>query len=249
MQESNSLLPGTWQVPPVFRRRLGQQSGRQRIMESDGHLLVILHAPPTAKDVDRQGRFFWRSPDGNWQSSERGNGIVAMQSHLAEFGSAIERCEQLEDAAQGSRDYFEVLREIAPLLRTTRHLAETLQAARQAANLDADLINFRDESAKLQRRTELLASDAKNGMDFALARQAEKQAEVSTQLSLSAHRLNLFVAFFFPLATLCAIFSTNLKSGLESMPAPWPLALVLGVGVILGSLLTLAICRKPNRIN
>ena len=241
------LLPSTWQVPDIFRRRLGSQAGRQRIMEADGHLLVILHAPPTADDIDRAGRLFWREPDGQWHATEKGAGTVALASHLQDFQLAIERCEQLENDAQGSRDYFDVLRNVTPLLRTTRHLAETLQAARQAAGNDSDLINFRDEAAKLQRRAELLASDAKNGMDFALARQAEKQAEIGTQLSLSAHRLNLFVAFFFPIATLCAIFSTNLKSGLEPLPAPWPLVIVLGVGVVLGSLLTLVISRKANR--
>ena len=30
------LLPEAWEVPPEFRDRLGEEAGRQRVMEADG---------------------------------------------------------------------------------------------------------------------------------------------------------------------------------------------------------------------
>ena len=65
-----SLLPLSWQVPDEFHRRLGDQPGRQRTMKADGHLLVILHAPPKPDVAEREGRFFWRDA----RSEERRGG-------------------------------------------------------------------------------------------------------------------------------------------------------------------------------
>jgi len=234
-------LPDDWQVPTVFRQRLGTQSGRQRIMEADGHLLVILHGPPTPENVERDGRFFWRSPNGDWRSTIDGKGIDSLTNHLNDFQNAIVRCEKMEDAAEEAREYFDVLRNTTPLQRTSRHLAEVLQDARKACPVDRDLINIRDRAANIERAADLLASDAKNAMDFAIARQAERQAASSQRMSISAHKLNLFVAFFFPVATLCAIFSTTFRSGLEDYPAPWPLLGVLAIGVVLGMVLTIIV--------
>ena len=42
-----SVLPYDWDVPEVFRKRLGEGAGRQRCMTADGHLLLVLHQPPT----------------------------------------------------------------------------------------------------------------------------------------------------------------------------------------------------------
>jgi len=53
-------------VPDVFRRRLGEQSGRQRAMQHDGHLLLVLHAPPSPDSAERHGHVFWRDADGKW---------------------------------------------------------------------------------------------------------------------------------------------------------------------------------------
>ena len=41
--ENLSILPATWQVPRVFRERLGVKVGRQRAMVADGHLLLDNH--------------------------------------------------------------------------------------------------------------------------------------------------------------------------------------------------------------
>ena len=52
-----SLIPASWDVPEEFRQRLGDEPGRQRVMQADGHLLLILHAPPLADSPVRDGRF------------------------------------------------------------------------------------------------------------------------------------------------------------------------------------------------
>ena len=62
----SSLLPAAWAVPDVFRRRLGDQAGRQRAMHEEGHLLLVLHAPPSPDSPHREGRFFWRDHAGQW---------------------------------------------------------------------------------------------------------------------------------------------------------------------------------------
>ena len=73
--KTNSLLPTIWTVPKNFRKRLGNKVGRQRTMHEDGHLLLVLHAPPGTCDAERIGRLFWRAPEGNWSSTEQGPGL------------------------------------------------------------------------------------------------------------------------------------------------------------------------------
>jgi len=53
-------------------------------------------------------------------------------------------------------------------------------------------------------------------------------------MSVSAHRLNLLAAFFFPIATLSTIFGMNLTSGLERAAAPIPFFLLVGAGLAFG---------------
>lgn len=69
-----------------------------------------------------------------------------------------------------------------------------------------------------------------------------EQAAHGHRMALSAHRLNLLVAFFFPIATLSAIFGVNLAHGYEQQFAPLPflgvLLLGLGAGLLLKSFVT-----------
>ena len=91
-----SIIPGTWEVPQPFRNRLGSGPGRQRAMTADGHLLLVLHAPPKPDEEERQGRLFWRDPEGEWKTTEQGRGTVALENHLNEYSSAIDVLEQRE---------------------------------------------------------------------------------------------------------------------------------------------------------
>jgi Mg2+ and Co2+ transporter CorA len=71
-------------------------------------------------------------------------------------------------------------------------------------------------------------------LEYAVARRAEEQARSSHAMAVSAHRLNLLAAFFFPLATLAAVFGMNLPHGLENVSPPIPFLATLGVGLVMG---------------
>jgi hypothetical protein len=250
MEHDSALLPADWDIPAKLRDRLGETAGRQRVLVEDGHLLIVLHAVPGADEIERRGRFFWRDPGGSWRVAPAAQRIATLEDHLSEYAHAIEQLEQSEDVATQARDYFELLDRLAPLARATRNMYGVLQQARETAPDDRELIVVRDQGSDLQRRVELLHEDARNGLEFAVAWQAEQQAETSYRMSVAAHRLNLLVAFFFPIATLMAIFGTNLKTGLETWNenmGPLPLIAVLVAGLLCGVVLTGFVTRPIRR--
>jgi hypothetical protein len=250
MKAESSLLPNDWGMPPAFRYRLGDSAGRQRVMEADGHLLLVLHAPPDSDEPGRRGRYFWRDPEGNWKAAPRAEPVSSLADHLADFRATIERLELQEEEAQGAREYFDLLDHLTPLTRAIRHLHEVLQKARATVPDERRLIVARDDAYDLSRRAELLYDDAKNGLEFAIARQAEAQAESSRQMAVAAYRLNVLVALFFPVATLMAIFGANLSHGLELWDAtggPWLLGAVTALGLLLGLVVASIIARPAPR--
>lgn len=231
-----SILPPTWDVPAEFRERLGEKVGRQRAMLADGHLLLVLHRPPKGNDPERSGRVFWRKPDGAWQSNDLGNGAASLTRHLAEYADLIDRYDRQEDEAASVSDYFAVLEGMSPLSRTVRNLHAALQDAREKMPDDRDLINARDRVYELERSADLLLADVRNALEYAVAKKAEEQAATTHQMAVSSHRLNMLVAFFFPIATLTAVFGTNLAHPLERyLPPPYAFFAVLATGLVLGS--------------
>ncbi|MHC4401440.1 MAG: CorA family divalent cation transporter [Planctomycetota bacterium] len=241
-------LPDMWNVPDVFRRRLRESIGRQRAMFADGHLLLVLHEPPTEDPADRRPRLFWRSPDGTWQSNTLGSGIAALGKHLTEYREAVEKLDEAESGAESADEYFGILRAIAPLVRASRNMHDTLQEARETVSEDANLIICRDQAYQIARSAELLQSDAKTGLDCAIARRAEEEARSSQRMAVSAHRLNVLAAIFFPLVTISSIFGMNLNEGLDEKMFLQPLFwAVLAVGVGLGLFLKALIVVKPDR--
>jgi CorA-like Mg2+ transporter protein len=229
-----SLLPSNWKVPQVFRDRLGNKVGRQRVMFADGHLLLALHAPPKPDERHRQGRFFWRSPDGTWKSSSFGDGIKALDRHLEQYLQELHKLESAEDRATTADDYFPIMQAIAPLHRSAGNMHNTLQQARELVGDDRDLIVCRDHAYIIERSIELLQNDTKNGLDCVVARRAEEDVENSRRMAAAAHRLNVMAAIFFPIATLATIFGMNLRSGLENV-GPVLFWVVLLVGVLVGA--------------
>jgi hypothetical protein len=238
------LIPASWEVPASFRNRLGNQVGRQRAMVAEGHLLLILHSPPEPDENDRQGRLFWRLPDGTWKVSCPDSPIKSLHGHFKEYRERIEKLEEREAAARSSDEYFKVISDLLPLHRAARNLHQALQTARQEIKDARDVINFRDESYEIERMSELLNADAKNELDFLIVCRAEEQARVSYDMGVSSHRLNLLVAFFFPIATLSSVFGTNLVHGLEDKYSPNLFLAMLITGLFCGLFLTLAITRR-----
>jgi len=241
------ILPPGWQVPQTFRDRFGEFAGRQRAMFDDGHLLLILHAPPRPEDDERQGRFFWRQPDGTWNSERSGAGHLALGKHLDEFFELLHKLEQQDEEASRAEDYFAVLYAIAPLQRAARNMHQALQQAREMVPENKELINLRDRAYQIERMAELLYAEAKNSLDFIIAQRTEEQAETSYQMAVASHRLNVLVAFFFPIATLSAVFGVNMLHGWEGHPPPLPILVMLGVGLVIGVVLKSFVTRPAPR--
>jgi hypothetical protein len=239
-----SILPAAWTVPPVFRSRLGETAGRQRAMAADGHLLLVLHAPPQPGEKARRGRFFWRPPDGAWKCSAPDGVSLGLRTHLDEFEASLDALEPRLQAAARADEWFEILQIAAPLHRTLRHLHETLQDAREAAPDDRDLINLRDRAGDLDRRAEQIHGDARTGLELTAARQGEEQARRTYEMSVATYRLNLLAAIFLPVATLASIFGMNVAHGLE-LPQPVFFWILIGGGLLFGLLLAAVVARRP----
>jgi hypothetical protein len=232
-----SILPAVWDIPATIRDRLGVRAGRQRAMIEEGHVLLVLHRPPKPDEDAREGRFFWRKPDGTWLSSESGGGLASLSAHLQEYADLIERYDQEEERATTAREYFAMIQAVTPLQRAARNLHQVLQDARKAIPEDRELIDFRDRAYDIERNADLLASDTHSGLEYALAKRAEEQAAAAHQMAVASHRLNVLAAFFFPIATLSAIFGVNLQHGWEQQPGPGPFLALLAAGLACGFLL------------
>jgi hypothetical protein len=242
-----SSLPSAWNgVPELFRARIGEAAGRQRAMATDGHLLLVLHSPPGLNDDRRDGRFFWRDAAGNWKATN-GTGAQALRQHLQEFATRLDQLDEQFESAASARDYFELLQAIARLHRSTRNLHAALQQARELIPNDRELLSIRDRAGELERSAELLHTDAKNGMDYTLARNSEELAKRSDAMLVSAHRLNLLAALFFPLATVSAIFGMNLVHGWEHDSSTHAFWIVLIAGFICGLMLMALIAWHGER--
>jgi hypothetical protein len=134
------------------------------------------------------------------------------------------------------------------MVRTTRNLHATLQEAREAVPGDRQLLLWRDRAYAISRSAELLHADAKNALDFAVALRAEEEAEATRRVEAAGYRLNVLAAMFFPIGALSAFFGMELNNGLaewDAKHAPMPMLAILGVGIILGLILTAFITRKP----
>lgn len=238
MALAKNILPATWEIPAAIRERLGDKVGRQRAMAADGHLLLVLHKPPKAGDNERQGRFFWRKPDGSWLSNDLGPGSAAIGKHLSEFSDIVERFDRQEENATTVDEMFKIIEAMSPMHRSTRNLHSALQEARTLISADRDLINLRDRAYEIERAAELLLSEVQTALEFALAKKTEEQTAAAHQMALASHRLNLLAAFFFPIVTLCSIFGVSLRHGIEDyIPAPYPFLAVIGIGLAMGFVL------------
>lgn len=227
-------IPKTWDLPLAISKRLGEKVGKQRLMNEEGHMLLLLHQVPTVEDNEvRTAVVFWRNPAGEWKGVPLGGGLSGLEGHLAAYRAAIHELDEAVDSAKTARDYFEVMRLAHPLQRSTRSLFEVIQATRQALPDDARIINLRDQASDAERAIELVAADAKSGMDFTIAESASQQAASAEAANQEARRLNRLAAFFLPLATLVAVFGMNPPATLYGQTGFW---VVLVAGLVLGFL-------------
>lgn len=242
----SKLLPTVWDIPAYFHGRVGDRPGRQRAMIDNGHLLLILHQPPSKNTRARDPHLFYRKSDGSWHSTADGSGLAALTKHLDRFDRLIETLELQEDQAKTANEYMALIEEMLPLKRLLSNLHSTLDEARKGLPQVRELINFRDHAYELTRAADLLYEAIQAGAELAQTRHAEVQAKHSQALAQSAHRLNLLVAFFFPLATMAAVFGMNFEFGMERFQAPIPFLLVCSIGFVLGVLLLSLIFKRPE---
>jgi Mg2+ and Co2+ transporter CorA len=243
--DRTSFVPKTWQLPEAIRKRLGNSVGRQRLMNEDGHLLLILHQVPKSEDDEiRTAVLFWRNTAGEWKSHPTSGGLAGLDAHLASYRTAIHQLDEDVEAAKTPRQYFEVMRRMHPVQRSTRNMAEVLQEARQALPDETRMINMRDQAVDLERGIELIAADAKAGMEFTMAESASQHAISAMEASQEARRLNRLAAFFFPLATLVAVFGINSPNEVLGYPS---FSTVVISGIVLGLIVYCIVSVRPRK--
>ena len=237
--ENSLYIPPDWELPPTIRRRLGHSVGKQRLMDEDGHMLLLLHQVPRAEDDEvRTAMVAWRDPAGAWKSAPAIGGIAGLEAHISSYRKAIHLLDDQVETAKTAREFFDVMRHMHPLQRATRSMLGVMQEMREALPDDVRIINLRDQAADLERAIELVAADAKAGMDFTLAESANQQAISAEGANREARRLNRLAAFFLPLATLVAVFGMNPPESIYRNPGFW---IVLAGGLVAGLAVMLAV--------
>ena len=215
---NNTKIPSKWDIPEKMRRRFGKNGvGKQRAMFAEEHLLIILHRAPNSESEGREAMIFWRNPQGKWKSSDGGNDIYKLRQHIEEFSTREINLSDLYDKANSPENYFDLLEELTPLVRSSQNMTNALQQAREYVE-DQDIIDLRDRCQEVAREVEILNTDARYGLDYQVAKRAEEQARYSMQNLKSTDRLNVLVALFLPVTAISGIFGMNLKIGLEEVP-------------------------------
>jgi hypothetical protein len=241
-----SLIPADWKLPTEFRERLGTSVGRQRTMSADGQLLIVLHEAPERGESTRRGVLFWRDTNGQWLASNGRSGHEALHQHLESYAKKIEEYFAQESRAQRADEYIPLVESLAPISRAARNMLTVLDEARDIIRGDRVLIDYRDKAYEISRNAELLYDDLKNSMEIAVIRRAEEQAAASHRMAITAHRLNVMAALFFPLATLGAIFGTTLTDNWSWADSPLPFGLFVAIGLLAGVLLAMRISRSAT---
>jgi hypothetical protein len=202
-------------------------------MTADGHLLIVLHKVPEPGSSHRETLLLWHNPRGDWIANEGASGLGALHEHFESWRKVVDQLEDQMQQSPSADNYFLVLQYTTPLLRTIRNACRTMQDAREACP-DREVLIARDEAGELERAIDLLHTDAKNGMEFMIAKRGEEQAQRAHQIARAGHRLNLMMAFFLPLTAMGSIFSMHLSHGLEDWHAPWMFWGVLAGALLMG---------------
>jgi len=96
-----------------------------------------------------------------------------------------------------------------PGRRVARHRRQGREAREGIDN--RDMVVLRDAAGDIERAVDLVASDAKDALDYVDAREAEAARKATD----AQHRLNLIAALFLPISAVGSVLGVNLRSGLE----------------------------------
>jgi hypothetical protein len=95
-----TIVPEDWEIPIKIRERFGDTAGKQRAMQADGHLVLVLHEPPGPDDIDRKAVLLWRQPHGAWRSNTDGSVTNLLKNHVARYTAIIDKLEnELQSAS------------------------------------------------------------------------------------------------------------------------------------------------------
>ena len=231
------IIPPTWNLPESIKSRLGQNTfGRQRAVAEEGHILLILHKPPGADDLRREGVLFWRDPAGNWLSGRSNSGAQALSAHVQNYADLDVAMAQKFEKANDTKSLHELLGAVTPLARAAHNMHAALQDAREAVKGDKTIIELRDRAYEVDRNLDILVHDIQHAIAYRAAREAEEQNRLTREALRASHRLNVLAALFLPLTAIASIFSMDLKHGLnrDSVLLFWLVAaasIAIGIGV------------------
>jgi Mg2+ and Co2+ transporter CorA len=240
-----SLIPETWAVPDKFKQRLGSSAGRQRAMIEAGHLLLILHGLPRPGDAERTARLFWRNPAGEWRATgAKGDGSKVLKEHLDQYRKRVTELDEQLDTATTAEQLYQIIRHTTPIARAARHQHRALQEAREGID-NRDMVVLRDAAGDIERASELVASDAKDALDYVDAKEAEAQTALARKTTDAQHRLNLIAALFLPITAVGSVLGVNLRSGLEGQSPVFYWA-VVGLAFATGFLVRASVTREEK---
>lgn len=207
------MIPKTWGIPEIFRSRLGEDVGRQRLMCEEDQFLIILHQiPDHQQKSNREPALFWIDDNDQWKSMPAAGGRRALAELVLAYGARAESLDDQLDKAAEATKVFEVIEQATPILRACRNMLAVVQQLRENLPDDSKVLAIRDNAIKAERAAELLMSDAKATLDFQVATSAAKQAKEAAKSAKEAKRLNRLAAMFFPTVTLASIFGMNAPS-------------------------------------
>jgi hypothetical protein len=231
------IIPPTWNLPESIRSRLGQNTfGRQRTIAEEGHVLLILHKPPGADDLRREGVVFWRDAAGAWLSGRSNNGAQALSAHVQTYADLDAALNKEFETAHDTASLHKLLGHLTPLARAAHNMHAALQDAREAVKGDKTIIELRDRAYEVDRNLDILLEDTRNAIAYRTAREAEEQNRLTREALHASHRLNVLAALFLPLTAMASLFGMNLEHGLDqnSVPLFWivsAVSIAVGIGV------------------
>jgi len=242
-----TVIPKSWSIPEIFRARMGNDVGRQRLMSEEGHLLVVLREIPTLESKgSRSPVLFWVNEAREWKSMPRSGGRSALKQFIQDYQEKISELELSMAEAEGDdtpEDVHAVIDIAAPIQRAVRGLARVMQDLRVALNNDREVLIMRDTAVALESATDLLIADAKSTLDFLAAKNAMVQAKESAKAAKEAQKLNRLAALFFPLVTLASIFGMNPPSEVLGSNGSF---MVIVIGLLMGGLLWIILSKKTH---
>jgi len=242
IKPSHKQLPGTWKLPSEFRGRIGSTAGRQRAMQSGGHLLLVLHAVPEADEASRRGRFFWRNAAGKWHSSDFGDGPASLHKHLDQYSQALIAMEELETRVVANASPT-MLDKINRAKRNLLVLRRGIWPQRDALN-----VLIRDPSQFVTDETKVFLRDCHDHCtqvaDVLETFRETAGALLSTYLSALGNKQNevmrvltIMSSIFIPLTFMAGIYGMNFEAMPElKNPMAYPLLLAVMICTVIGML-------------